>query len=141
MSPAVTPVPPTTGEETRQKCLSCEGALADSALKCDTCTEYVHLRCSGLPDYQLIRLAVSQCSYNCSDCVKAKDLRGDEEKHKLEATKIKELKEKEIAIVQTESNVNNQPIIDPANTELNNSSSLVVMLTQVVRMTLGMMNS
>ena len=104
MSPAVTPIPPTTGEETRQKCLSCKGALADSALKCDTCTEYVHLRCSGLPDYQLIRLAVSQCSYNCSDCVKAKDLRGDDEKHKLEATKIKELNEFKAIVVTSQSN-------------------------------------
>ena len=107
MSPAVTPIPPTTGEVARQTCSKCNVDLADSALKCGGCQGYVHYKCSGLPEYQLIRLAVSQSSYNCYDCVKAKDLKGDDEKFSLEVEKIKVQIAKEVSLAELNRSTNN----------------------------------
>ena len=106
MSPAVTSIPPTTGEDVRPTCRRCIVDLADSALKCGGCQGYVHYKCSGLPEYQLIRLAVSQSSYNCYDCVKAKDLKGDNEKFSLEAEKIKVQIAKENSLAELNRSTN-----------------------------------
>ena len=106
MSPAVTTIPATTGDDDRQTCMSCVGDLSDSALKCGGCQGYVHLRCSRLPEYQLIRLAVSQISYNCSNCVATKDLQGDGEKLKIETAMIQELIAKEVSIIDLDTSSN-----------------------------------
>ena len=111
MSPAVTPTPLTLENGTKPTCESCKGTLADSALKCAGCQGYIHLRCSNLPEYQLIRFVVSQSTYHCSNCVKLKDLKGAEDKFDAEVAKVKELIKKEISIVNLnkdeDSEVNN----------------------------------
>ena len=104
MSPALTAIPPTPDGEARPKCIGCMGDLSDSALKCGHCQAHVHLRCSGLPDYLLIRLAVTQSSYSCLICVKLKDMKGDEASYSAELTKINETIAKEISIIDQENN-------------------------------------
>ena len=107
MSPAVTPIQANIDSETRPTCSSCVGELADSALRCTNCKAYVHLRCSGLPDHQLLRLSFTQASYMCLMCIKTKELENDEEKYSAEITKIKELITKEMSIIeQAESEAN-----------------------------------
>ena len=81
-------------------CVSCLGDLADIALKCNTCKGCVHLRCSGMPDYQLARLSVSQAHYLCNSCVKEKDFDGDTELYSSECTKIQEIIAKELSIIE-----------------------------------------
>ena len=98
MSPALTTITPTTDDEARQTCSSCMGELSDMALKCNKCQRHVHLRCSGMPEYQLARLAVSQVHFMCASCVKSKDF--DEEDHyNAEITKMREIIAKEISII------------------------------------------
>ena len=115
MSPAVTSIPPTPEGEARPTCISCVGELSDAALKCCHCQAHVHLRCSLLPDYQLIRLASTQSSYSCPKCVKSKDLKGDEENYTDEETRIKEIIAKEVSIVD-----NNNSNLDTTAVEMPN---------------------
>ena len=51
-------------------CRQCFIELDSSALKCVKCTAYVHLGCSGVPEYLLVHYNTSQCSYTCIQCVK-----------------------------------------------------------------------
>ena len=99
MVPAVVSIPETTDEETRPHCSGCRGELSDTALKCGNCQAHIHLRCSRLPEYQLVRFVLTQITYNCQDCVKLKDAKGDEMKFEEEFTKIKETIAKEISII------------------------------------------
>ena len=68
------------------------------AVKCAKCQVFVHLRCTGLPEYQLVRLAVSQAQFSCANCVKTKDVE-DEERYNAEVTNIREKIAKEISII------------------------------------------
>ena len=103
MSPVVTAVAPAREGEARPTCYNCVGVLSDSALRCSSCQSHVHLRCSGLLDYQLVRLSVTQSSYNCANCVRAKDMKGDSANYDTELAKIKELIAKEISIIDQQS--------------------------------------
>ena len=98
MSPALTTITRTMDDEARQTCSSCMGELSDMALKCNKCQRYVHLRCSGMPEYQLARLAVSQVHFVCASCVKSKDF-DDEDHYNAEITKTREIIAKEISII------------------------------------------
>ena len=80
-------------------CKQCLCGLGAAALKCMKCTAYVHLRCSGLPEYHVVRLASSQTSYMCVACVGAdfaddgyeQELRSVQEIISKEMESIKEL--------------------------------------------------
>ena len=98
MSPAITTIPAGSDNRARATCSSCMVVVSDLALKCSGCQCCVHLRCSELPDYQLVRLAQSQAQYVCSNCVKTKTLQSTEE-YDNEVTKIKEAIAKEISII------------------------------------------
>ena len=51
-------------------CNSCDGGMAEEALKCKTCSQLTHFRCSELPDYHLARLYVQRSStYSCRACI------------------------------------------------------------------------
>ena len=120
MAPAVTAIAATPDGEARLICHDCMGDVADAALRCTHCKAHVHLRCSGLPVYQLIRLSVTQASYMCLACVKTKDLEGDEEKYSAEVSKIEEIIAKEVSIIeqtQTEANDNNENSDTNVNTQ------------------------
>ena len=107
MSPAVVKITQVEGEA-RKACTSCRGDLTDSALKCNNCQKYIHLSCSNVPKYMLIRFSIAQASYNCPSCVKIKDLSGDEEKYSEEATKIAEIIAKESSLVSKAAEVTNK---------------------------------
>lgn len=114
MSPAVANIRAIEDSETRPICLSCFGEVADSALKCCHCESHIHFRCSMLPDYQLIRFSVTQSSYSCQNCVKVKDMNGDEESYGLELTKVMEIKTKEVSILDQVNATVNSPSHDAA---------------------------
>ena len=98
MSPAITTSTSTTDEGTPTTCASCLGLLTEAALKCKNCTAYIHLRCSGLPEYQLVRFAVTQSAFICGNCVKTKDT--DEGKYQSELTKIREIMAQEESLIE-----------------------------------------
>ena len=50
-------------------CAKCVMQLESEGLKCSRCTAWMHLRCSDLPIYMLLRLKTSQASYVCRGCV------------------------------------------------------------------------
>lgn len=100
MARAVATIPQTAAGERKPTCTSCVGELADSALRCNNCKAYIHLRCSGVPVYLLVRFSFTQAVYNCAACVKAKDLGGDEDKFSDETTKIEEIIAKETSIIE-----------------------------------------
>ena len=100
MSPAITSIPPTPEGEARPVCAGCFGTMADASLKCGNCRRLVHLRCSELPEYQLVRLAVTQASFLCAKCVITKDLDNDEEKYSEELLKLREIIAKEVTIIE-----------------------------------------
>ena len=96
--PAISAIPSTSDNASRQTCISCLGLLAEAALKCKNCQAYVHLRCSGLAEYQLVRFRVTNASYVCATCVKTKDM--TEEKYGEELTKVREIMAKEESLVE-----------------------------------------
>ena len=55
-------------------CNFCLEFLDSMALKCGKCQCWVHLTCSALPEYYLVRLAVTQASYACQKCVQEKEM-------------------------------------------------------------------
>ena len=112
MAPAVTIIPQATADEARPTCSACVGELADSGLKCNNCKAFVHLRCSELPEYQLIRLSFTQASYMCLKCVKTKELDDDEEKYSAETTKIKELIAQEMSIIELAEKEANKTLME-----------------------------
>ena len=79
-------------------CHKCQGALSDSALRCKSCQKLLHLTCSGLDDYQLVRYAVTQASYSCANCVRTKDM--EEERYDDELANIKATMAKEKSIIE-----------------------------------------
>ena len=88
--------------------------------KCGNCQGHVHLRCSGLPDYQLVRLSVTQSSFSCSNCVKSKDLKGDNAKYDAELNKLKELIAKEESLI---NQISEQSTISPPENSANANTS------------------
>ena len=96
--PAVTNVPDEVNGEPRPVCSRCMSVVATAALKCKSCSVMIHLRCSELPEYQLVRFAYTQAQYVCSSCVKTKDM--DEEHYDEEVTKVRELMAKEESLIQ-----------------------------------------
>lgn len=126
MSRALVQIPPTPEGEDRPVCLSCMGVVAESALKCGHCGGHVHLRCSELPQYHLIRLAATQSSFSCSGCVKVKDCRGDVAKYNAEFDKVKELIELEESVVKEITDPltdNSLPLSTEDTTELHERNS------------------
>ena len=50
-------------------CSKCSTELQTEALKCARCSCFMHLRCSDLPMYMLIRFKTSQSQYICRGCI------------------------------------------------------------------------
>ena len=50
-------------------CYKCLVELQTEALKCARCNSHMHLRCSELPLYMLLRFKTSQSQYICQSCV------------------------------------------------------------------------
>ena len=96
--PAITAIPATLDGEIRPTCSRCIGELAEAALECKNCMSCVHLRCSGLPEYQLVRFTCSKAQFECATCVKTKDM--TETKYDEETTKVREIMAKEESLVE-----------------------------------------
>ena len=122
MPPAVTAITPANEGEATPTCKACVGPLSDLALKCCHCNGHVHLRCSGLPDYILVRLTVTQSTYSCFMCVKSKDLKADDDKYNTELTKLNEVIAKEVSIIDR-TNAEADNTITSANGEDNTQVS------------------
>ena len=58
-------------------CHFCFEMLDSMALKCGKCQCLVHFTCSALPEYYLVRLAVTQASFACQKCVQEKEMEDD----------------------------------------------------------------
>ena len=69
-------------------CSKCVGLLETEALKCSRCSLYMHLQCSDLPMYMLLRLKTSQSKYICRACVLGE---GDPESLKIAQQEIEAL--------------------------------------------------
>ena len=59
---------PTEGVE----CPECKSGFSAHMLRCSECGAFVHLSCSKLPDYLLVRLATTRASFACGSCVRVK---------------------------------------------------------------------
>ena len=102
MSPAVTGL---LGVD--EVCNSCMAKLDTGALKCSKCQNLIHLSCSGLPEYQMVRFAVSQAQYLCMRCCKTDT---GEQKYEDELMNIKDLLDREkLLIVPPVSDPEPQP--------------------------------
>ena len=55
------------------KCLVCDKHLQECGVKCCECKRAVHIECTELPLYHLIRLASSRTAYMCERCVRGSD--------------------------------------------------------------------
>ena len=91
MSPAITGL---LGID--EVCKSCMAKLDTAALKCSKCQHYIHMSCYGLPEYQMVRFAVSQAQYLCMSCCKTDT--GDQ-KYEEEVKSIKELLDREKLLI------------------------------------------
>ena len=96
MSPALTTPP---SEDCL--CASCMAKLDSGALKCSKCQKFVHVSCSELPKYYLVRLATSGAMYCCVRCCKTE---AGEERYEEERQSINELFEREKLLIVPSTN-------------------------------------
>lgn len=78
-------------------CAKCLVGLETESLKCSRCSSHMHLRCSDLPVYMLLRLKTSQASYNCRACVLGE---GDSANLSLQEASLIEIMEREEAVIK-----------------------------------------
>ena len=69
-------------------CTSCMTRLDSGGLKCCKCQKFIHLSCSELPKYLMVRYAVSSAQYCCIRCCKTEM---GEEKYEEELQSISDL--------------------------------------------------
>ena len=74
-------------------CCFCHIALDSLCLKCQKCKGQIHLNCTGLPEYHLVRLVVTSASYVCMHCVETHET--DQETYKMELERINMCKQRE----------------------------------------------
>ena len=73
-------------------CTKCLTALDTEALKCSRCSVLLHLRCSDLPMYMLLRFKTSQAQYICRACVLSE---GNPQSLKEAETELEQVLERE----------------------------------------------
>ena len=93
-------------------CAQCMSPLNANSLKCMRCSLMLHLRCSGLPEYHIVRLATTQTSYMCQKCVR---LELEDEKYDEEIAQVKALMSAEEAVIKS---INDEMQNDTINSEL-----------------------
>ena len=74
-------------------CSFCHTSLDSLCVKCQKCKGQTHLSCTGLPEYQLVRLIVTSASYACMKCVETSET--DVETYASELGKINQCKGRE----------------------------------------------
>ena len=93
-------------------CAQCMSPLNTNSLKCMRCASMLHLRCSGLPEYHIVRLATTQTSYMCQKCVRSEL---EDEKYDEEIAQVKALISAEEAVIKS---INDEMQNDTINSEL-----------------------
>ena len=91
MSPALT-APPSQDV----LCTSCMTRMDSGGLKCSKCQNFIHLSCSELPKYLMVRYAVSIAHYCCIRCYKNET---GVEKYEEELQSISELMVRERLLI------------------------------------------
>ena len=77
--------------------MKCMASLGEECIKCSRCSTLIHLRCSDLPEYMLLRLKTSQASFICRGCVLTE---GIPESLAEQTQKIASIVEKEEEIIK-----------------------------------------
>ena len=52
-------------------CNLCKKDFPCAAVKCNNCNEFLHLECTGMPNYMTIRYFTSRSTYQCEICMKS----------------------------------------------------------------------
>ena len=99
-------------------CAKCLSKLEAQCLKCSRCSILLHLRCSDLPLYMLLRYKTSQSAYVCRACVLGE---GDPDSLKEAEEAIKQLLEKEEKSIK-ETAVDANASIDQMLSETSNAA-------------------
>ena len=76
-------------------CSFCHVSLDNLCVKCQKCKSLIHMTCTGLPEYQLVRLAVTSVSYVCMKCVETE---AEPEAYASEIERIIQCKTREKAL-------------------------------------------
>ena len=77
-------------------CSKCLIELESEGLKCNRCHQLMHLRCSDLPEYMLLRFRTSQAHYICRSCVLGEGNEESLQQHEQEIRAILAKEEKTI---------------------------------------------
>ena len=86
-------------------CETCQIPVCEEALKCNKCSLLCHLGCSGFPEYQLVRFAITRCSYLCRGCLTL-----EEADYKKGADIVKRLLAAEAAVIGAMASENEDPV-------------------------------
>ena len=78
-------------------CAKCVSVLGAVCLKCSRCSSLLHLRCSDLSPYMLLRYKTSQSAYICRACVLSE---GDPDSLKEAQDAIDQLLENEVKSIE-----------------------------------------
>ena len=54
----------------KNPCPLCDSVVDN--LQCDRCKDWIHYRCSKLPEYMIIQLSKSTRAFTCNSCVQIK---------------------------------------------------------------------
>ncbi|KAK4308902.1 hypothetical protein Pmani_019427 [Petrolisthes manimaculis] len=54
-----------------QNCDKCSGEIDSAALKCEQCKRFIHVACSLLPTYTIVKYFTSRVQYFCENCIKS----------------------------------------------------------------------
>ena len=111
---------------TETNCAKCVLQLESEALKCSRCTVWMHLRCSDLPTYMLLRLKTSQASYVCRGCVlkEGNESSLKEAEEQIEAIMLKEEEAIESAAAEASILEGSQTIADGTPNQVEKNESI-----------------
>ena len=102
------------------RCGKCLIDLEEAGVKCNKCKVMTHVRCTDLPNYQLVRYARSNCIYTCIQCIKSEMA----EEYEEELGRILELVEKERAtVLNVQGDVENDSINDLLTEEISQNGT------------------
>ena len=101
-------------------CYKCRDPLMEEALKCARCSMWMHLRCSDLPVYILLRYKTSQAQYICRACILGE---GDEESLKKAQEKVEQTLKAEEDAVKSAAKDEDAVSVEEVNSQDKNRSS------------------
>ena len=110
-------------------CNACDTKLAEEALKCKSCSQLQHFRCSELPEYHIVRLYIHRAStFTCRICVRNGE-RFDEANEKVRLVTESE-KQSIAATAEAETQETQQENSSDVNEEVNESDGGSVTISE-----------